>query len=206
LKCWVLHSSILPNEPKYVKWVLFVKNGVPLVTIAGIFYPHDIIAIPLLSDQGIISEIVQLHRSGHPVALIAKRLKIARSTVRSKLTGAGISFEEPPLLKNPMSKRNSGKPRWNSPYGFMYSKGKLAPHPQEFETLQLILQWSKAGQKYQTIANKLQTRKLRPRSAKHWNRFTIRQIVLWHAERVHVLPEATRRATRTSNLETDSNV
>jgi hypothetical protein len=61
------------------------------------------------------------------------------------------------------------------------------PHPQGFATLRLILKWSKYGQSYQKIALALVSQKLHPRAAKEWTRFTVRQIVLWHAKRTAVI-------------------
>ncbi|MCM2279066.1 MAG: hypothetical protein NDJ89_13405, partial [Oligoflexia bacterium] len=129
------------KKPRWnTKRGFFVKiNGVPFVTIAGILEGHDSIAIPFLTDEGIIAEVALLYCSGLGIPQISKRLKIARSTVRNKLTRAGISFQEEKGIQNPLSKRNSGKPRWNSPYGLMYVDGKLVPHPQEFEVLRLYI-------------------------------------------------------------------
>ena len=75
----------------------------------------------------------------------------------------------------------------------MSKEKRLVPHPQEFEVLRPIFKRAKVGQNHQEIAAALTSRKLRPRAAKAWTRFAVRQIVLWHAERSEVLQSAERR-------------
>ena len=69
----------------------------------------------------------------------------------------------------------------------MYERGALVPHPQEFETLRFILRGAKDGRGFEDISSQLNAQKLRPRSAKRWTRFTVRQIVKWHRANPDVL-------------------
>lgn len=172
-------------------------NGVPFATIAGKRQAHDSISIPEITEQGIISEIAPLYASGHSIPEISKMTGIAKTSVRDLLARDGISLRASTHSPRYAKQRKSGRVRWNSPYGFHYAKGQLVPHPQEFETLRLILKWSKAVQSYQEIAEALNSRKLRPRAAKAWNRFTVRQIVRWHAERPEVLRSIVTRKQST---------
>ena len=88
---------------KYTPWTgknhhsapLYFLRPIPcVIPTAGKIQPHDIIAIPLISEQGIISEVVAFYRSGLRIPQIAERLGVAKSTVRSKSKAAGISFEK----------------------------------------------------------------------------------------------------------------
>jgi len=105
---------------------------------------------------------------------------VPRTNVRSHLIRGGVSLKPSTHAPAGGDERHSGQVRWNSPYGFQYNKGKLVPHPQEFETLRLILDQFNEASTYEEVAAKLNTKKLRPRSAKQWTRFTVRQIVKWH--------------------------
>ena len=163
------------------------KNGVPLVTIAGIFYPHDLISIPGLTEQGIISEIVPKYESGHSLPEISRITGIPRTSVRDILIRAGISLRFPSQGNKAPEQRGSGQVRWNSPYGFKYERGRLVPHPQEFETLRFILKWSGEEMSFEDISKKLNGQKLRPRSASSWTRFTVRQIIKWHQANPEVI-------------------
>lgn len=112
---------------------------------------------------------------------------IPRSSVRDALIQAGVSLRSSVKKTNATERRGSGQVRWNSPYGFKYERGRLVPHPQEYETLRLLLKWSKEDLSYEDISSKLNIQKLRPRSAPAWTRFTVRQIVKWHEAHPDVL-------------------
>jgi hypothetical protein len=165
------------------------KNGVPFEPIAGTIQPHDIISIPTITEQGIIAEVAPLYESGHSIPEISKMTGVPRTSVRDHLIRGDVSLRPSTHVSAPREKRNSGQVRWNSPYGFQFAKGKLIPHPQEFETLRLILARSRDGDGFEAIATKLVEAKLRPRSAKHWTRFTVRQIVRWHKANPEVFGE-----------------
>ncbi len=148
--------------------------------MAGISQPHDLISIPELTEQGITSEIVPKYESGHSLPEISRITGIPRTSVRDILIRAGVSLRSMKQGKKTQEQRGSGQVRWNSPYGFKYERGRLVPHPQEFETLRLILKCTKADMSFADISCKLNSQKLRPRSATSWTRFTVRQIIKWH--------------------------
>ena len=82
-----------------------------------------------------------------------------------------------------------GKGRWNSPYGFKYEQGRAVKHPQEFETLLLILKSHDNGLSSREIADQLNEQKLRPRRAKRWDRCTVHRIIEWHQKFPNFLQE-----------------
>jgi DNA-binding CsgD family transcriptional regulator len=155
--------------------------------MAGIPEDHDLISIPEITEQGIISEIASLYESGHSIPEISKTTGVSRTSVRSHLIRGGVSLRPSTHAPAKGNERHSGQVRWNSPYGFQYLKGQLVPHPQEFETLRLILSQYRKTSSYEEIAKQLNGQKLRPRSAKLWTRFTVRQIVKWHQANPKVL-------------------
>ncbi|MBK7961539.1 MAG: recombinase family protein [Bdellovibrionales bacterium] len=113
---------------------------------------------------------------------IARMTGVPRTSLRDILIRAGISLKVASKGNRTQGQRRSGQVRWNSPYGFKYERGRLVPHPQEFETLRLILRWSKEELSFEEVSKKLNSQKLRPRSASLWTRFTVRQIIKWHQE------------------------
>jgi hypothetical protein len=155
--------------------------------MAGISQAHDLISIPELTEQGIISEIVPKYESGHSLPEISRITGVPRTSVRDILIRAGVSFRSASKRNKASEQRGSGQVRWNSPYGFKYERGRLVPHPQEFETLWFILKWSKEEMSFEDISKKLNTQKLRPRSATSWTRFTVRQIIKWHQTNPEVI-------------------
>ena len=107
-----------------------------------------------------------------------------------------VHLEQSGLLQPVSAKESSaapialrGKVRWNSPYGFKYAQGRGVRHPQEFETLLLIFQMKSAGLNSRQIADKLNEQKLRPRSAKRWDRCTVHRIIEWHEKHPNFLQE-----------------
>jgi hypothetical protein len=163
------------------------KNGVPLFTTAGKVQPHDTISIPGLTGDGIKSEIISLYDSRHSLPEISRITGISRTRVRSTLIEAGVYLAASPKGSKASARRSSGQVRWNSPYGFKYLCGRLVPHPQEFETLRLILKWAKSDSSFEDISSRLNDQKLRPRKAPAWTRFTVRQILKWHEAHPEVL-------------------
>ena len=149
--------------------------------------PHDLITIPGLTALGIISEIGPLYESGHSIPEISRITGTPKTSVRDALIRAGIFIRSVSRELPKAHRRTSGRVRWNSPYGFMYERGALVPHPQEFETLRFILRGAKDGRGFEDISSQLNAQKLRPRSAKRWTRFTVRQIVKWHRANPDVL-------------------
>ncbi len=118
---------------------------------------------------------VPKYESGHSLLEISKITGIPYSSVRDILIRAGITLKSAGEGNKGQPRRKSGQVRWNSPYGFVYERGRLVPHPQEFETLRLILRWSKEELSFEDISKKINAQKLRPRSASLWTRFTVRQ-------------------------------
>jgi hypothetical protein len=111
---------------------------------------------------------------------IAELTSITLTTVRESLLRGDISPKSYLQGTKSSKKRGSGKVRGNPPYGFRYVRGRLVSHPQEFETLRLLLRWTKQGHTYEQVSAPLNADKLRPRRALAWSRFTVREIAKWH--------------------------
>jgi hypothetical protein len=120
---------------------------------------------------------------------------IPRSSVRDSLLRAGVTLRSANESLSQSQRKASGQVRWNSPYGFKYERGCLIPHPQEFETLRILLQRSGDGDSFEDVSSLLNGQKLRPRSAPAWTRFIVRQIVKWHQDNPEVLSKLEKETT-----------
>jgi hypothetical protein len=118
---------------------------------------------------------------------ISRITGISRTRIRSALIEAGVYLTASPKGATASMRRPAGQVRWNSPYGFKYLRGRLVPHPQEFETLRLILKWAKSETSFADMSSRLNDQKLRPRKASAWTRFTVRQILKWHEAHPEIL-------------------
>lgn len=113
----------------------------------------------------------------------------SRESVRIQLERAGLLASDPKNSPESWRKVLRGKVRWNSPYGFKYELGKLIPHIQEYETLRVISQLHQSGRNAREIADHLNEQRLRPRSAKKWDRCTVHRILEWHKSNPQLLQE-----------------
>ena len=116
-------------------------------------------------------------------------LNKSREGIRIQLQGIGL-LPAPDLYSAEVaSKVLRGKGRWNSPYGFKYERGRAVRHPQEYETFLMILGLRKSGLNAREIADHLNDQKLRPRTARRWDRCTVHRIIEWHETHPNFIKE-----------------
>ena len=168
--------------PQCIKWV-------PNPTTTSKLKPHYLLPLSVLDKPRIPLKISDSYRSGHSINEIAKQLRKSREVVRGHLVRAGILSRVEKISTLPVRPVNRGKVRWNSPYGFKYAQGRGIKHPQEFETLLILFKLRDAGLNAREIADTLNEQKLRPRSAKRWDRCTVHRIVEWHDKHPNFLQE-----------------
>jgi hypothetical protein len=118
---------------------------------------------------------------------ISRITEVSLTTVRESLVRDEISPRSYLQGSKSSKKRGSGKVRGNPPYGFKYVRGRLVPHPQEFETLRLLLRWTKQGHTYEQVSALPNADRLRPRRASVWSRFTMREIAKCHEANPEVI-------------------
>ncbi len=64
-----------------------------------------------------------------------------------------------------------------APYGFCLVQGKRVEEPKEQATLKLILKWGAEGISHCGIADRLNSKRLKPRKADKWGQPTIGYII-----------------------------
>ena len=152
--------------------------------------PHKLLHVAILPKREKLRKTIELFKLGHSIHEIAKQLGKSREGVRIQLEKKGLLSPASTNSMKPERKVLRGKVRWNSPYGFKYELGKLVRHPQEYETLQIILSLSQSGRNAREIADYLNEQKLRPRIAKRWDQCTVHRILEWHQSNPQLLQEA----------------
>jgi hypothetical protein len=130
-----------------------------------------------------------LFGAGHSLTEIAEQVKKSRKSIQGILQQDGIHCELVAKETQSGARVHRGKVRWNSPYGFQYDRGRAIKHPQEFETLLLILKWHQSEMNSRAKADRLNEKKLRPRTASNWDRCTVHRIIEWHIKHPTFLQE-----------------
>jgi len=172
----------------FIKYDLFI-NGVPKQSTTSKLKPHSYLQVNIPSKPQQAQKVAELFESGHSINEISKQLHQSKKRVRSVLEGFGILPPVPAVTLRTPKKVLRGKVRWNSPYGFRYELGKLVRHPQEHETLRIIISRHQSGENSREIADYLNDQKLRPRIAKKWDRCTVHRILEWHESNPQLLQE-----------------
>ncbi len=128
-------------------------------------------------DQGISEKIVKLYQKGLSFSEIRTQTGKAKSTIQATLKKAGI--ERRPNLSRSVTSHWStpGKSNIRPPYGFCYFQGKVVADPREYENLLLIHRLWKELVNPNSIADRLNAKKIAPRSASAWNRNSVVNII-----------------------------
>lgn len=145
--------------------------------------PIDRISLFNLSYQGIFAKAAPLYESGLTLREISRELGIPKTTIRQTLIEGGF------VLRAPNKKQVKSAPTTSrfhtgvAPYGHCIIRGKLVPHPKEQEVIKTILSLRAKGQTLMAIADELNNRKIKPRSAPKWDHSTIRSILNRHKDK-----------------------
>lgn len=144
--------------------------------------PHDIVNISHLVKQGISQKASELYEKGHSTRAIARELGIAKTTVKNRLSEAGVALRTHSNDQATLTKKPRAKSIKTAPYGWCLVEGVLHKDPREQSTLNLILKWAKQGLSHCAIARKLNEQNLKPRHAQKWSQPTVGFIIKRHQE------------------------
>lgn len=111
------------------------------------------------------------------MADISKQTGKAKSVIRDNLVKAGVELREKVAVPISKMKAEKGKTSIRPPYGFCYFQGSIVPDPKEYENLMLIYRLWKLNTNPNRISDTLNEKKIRPRTAKLWNRNSIVNIL-----------------------------
>ncbi len=119
----------------------------------------------------------ELYKSGNSLSSIAKRLKRSKDAVRRNLIQNGISMRPPTNSQEYKSVGKKDKWRTHPPYGFLFLKGKLVPHPVEAENIHEIIKLRKSGRGLREISSYFNIHKIPTRNKKVWGHSLVGNIL-----------------------------
>ncbi len=108
---------------------------------------------------------------------IAKRMDLPKTKVRDLVLRSRIPLRTFRSEKAESSFRTSGKRNTKPPYGFVYFEGRVVKHPKEYPTLLSIIKQWKSGQPLNSIATKLNEKRVPSPMAKKWSWNSIANII-----------------------------
>ena len=127
--------------------------------------------------QRVFENLVDLYTNGLSLSDIAKQTGKPKTTIRSLLVKAGVRIRSSVPAPFSSAIRDSAKTNAAPYFGFCFFQGQVIPDPKEFVILQLIHELWKSGINSNRIADQLNAKKIRPRSAQKWNRNSIVKII-----------------------------
>lgn len=139
--------------------------------------PLDKIDLFHLTYQGIFEKAAPLYESGLTLREISRELRIPKTTIRQALLDGGLVLRGNHKKQVKSVSTTSSFHTGLAPYGYCIIRGKLVPHPKEQEVIKVVLSLRAKGQTLMSIAEELNVRKIKPRSASKWDHSTIRSIL-----------------------------
>mgnify|MGYP006087977381 CR=1 FL=1 len=139
--------------------------------------PHNFIQLTFSNSPGTDRNIADLYVKGNSFRDIEKLLGISKTKVRDTLIRLEIpirpTFEETQRATQVRSGKKNVKP----PYGFVYFEGRVVKHPKEYPVLLSIINRWKADQSLNSIATKLNEKRVPSPMGKCWSWNSIDNIV-----------------------------
>jgi hypothetical protein len=151
--------------------------------------PHDYIALPSLSVQGISEKSAQLYASGLTLRQISKELNCSKTHVRKTLLDAGTDLRPKCGGQRPVEKVAQKFRTGNAPFGYRILRGRLILDAAEIEIVQLVMNHWHSGKSYAAIARHLNDHKIKNRKATPWDHSLVRSIVERHKDKKVILEE-----------------
>ncbi len=108
---------------------------------------------------------------------IATRLEIPKTVVRSELLKGGISLRASSREQKKTIQNQKGKASWKPSYGFCYFEGEVTKHPKEYVVLLKIYQQWKLGINANSIADKLNEKRIPSPMNKCWSWNSVKNII-----------------------------
>lgn len=139
--------------------------------------PHDFIKFFYLEKQAYFPEMAQLYKKGLSLRDIAAKLDIPKTVVRSELLKGGIPLRASSREQKKSIQNQKGKASWKPPYGFCYFEGQVIKHPKEYPVLLKIYKQWKLGINANSIADKLNEKRIPSPMNKSWSWNSVKNII-----------------------------
>lgn len=139
--------------------------------------PHDFIQLTFSNSTELDENIAELYKKGNSFRDIELLTGISKTKIRRRIIQLQVPIrprheESGKALRAPVGKKNT-KP----PYGFVYFEGRVVKHPKEYPVLLSIINQWKLGQSLNSIATKLNGKRVASPLGKTWSWNSIDNIV-----------------------------
>ena len=138
---------------------------------------HNFIPLAFRNSDNHLEKITELYKQGLSLRDIAKRVDLSKTRVRSLALRAGIPLRAHRNEKGPVKFGIQNKRPVKPPYGFAYFEGQVVKHPKEYPVLlSIISQWN-SGRPLNSIATKLNDKRVPSPMCKKWSWNSIANII-----------------------------
>ncbi len=138
---------------------------------------HDFIELTFSNSPELAENITQLYLKGNSFRDIEKLLSISKTKIRATLLRLKIPIRPALQESRRATQRIAGKKNVKPPYGFTYFEGRVVKHPKEYPTLLQIIGLWKMGQSLNSIATKLNGKRVPSPMGKTWSWNSIDNII-----------------------------
>jgi len=139
--------------------------------------PHDFIQLTFSNSPALDKNIAELYEKGNSFRDIEKATGISKTKVRAILHRLQIPIRPVFPESNKATQRIAGKKNVKPPYGFAYFEGRVVKHPKEYPTLLQIINLWKSGRSLNSIATKLNEKRVPSPMRKTWSFNSIDNII-----------------------------
>lgn len=139
--------------------------------------PHDFIYLEITNYDHLRGEVASLYQSGLSLRDIEKRMSLSKTKIRDLLLRAGVTLRS--FEKTSMGVGVRSRVKWNikPPFGFWYVEGLMQTHPKEYPILLGIIRRWKSGDSLNSIATRLNDKKVQSPMGKKWSWNSINNII-----------------------------
>jgi hypothetical protein len=138
---------------------------------------HDFIQLTFSNSTACDNKVAELYKKGNSFRDIEKAIGISKTKVRAILHRLQIPVRPVFPESNRATQRIVGKKNVKPPYGFAYFEGRVVKHPKEYPTLLQIVNLWKSGRSLNSIATKLNEKRVPSPMGKTWSFNSIDNII-----------------------------
>lgn len=138
---------------------------------------HDFIYLTSSNTIDHSTKIADLYLKGDSFRDIEKLLSISKTKIRATLLLLKISIRPALQESRRATQRIVGKRNVKPLYGFTYFEGRVVKHPKKYPTLLQIIGLRKSGQSLNSIATKLNGKRVPSPMGKTWSWNSIDNII-----------------------------
>ena len=139
--------------------------------------PHNFIPLAFRNCDNYLEKVAELYKSGLSLRDVGNQVGLSRTQVRNLVLRAGIPLRPSVNETGPIKFGKQNKRPVKPPYGFMYFEGHIVKHPKEYPVLLSIIKKWKLGGSYNSIAVKLNAKRVPSPLRKKWSDKTIAIII-----------------------------